>query len=93
MQRMTLKSWFGLIIPFLLVVIWVGSQQISANSSGNLNVGSHNNRPELVEYIIVSNEDWSRFQTDVNARLAQGYSPVGGVAINPKGQPVQAMGR
>jgi len=93
MRRMTIPFWYGLIIPVLLAVIWFGGQQTWAHSNSDMNSRSSINSPQLVEYILVSNESWSRFQADVNARLAQGYSPVGGVAINDKGQPVQAMGR
>ena len=93
MRRMKIQPWYGLIIPILLIVIWFGGQQTWAHSNSDLNSSPSLNAPRLVEYILVSNENWPRFQADVNARLAQGYSPVGGVAINDKGQPVQAMGR
>lgn len=93
MNRTTLKSRFSLIIPVLLIAVWVGSQQTSANSEPEISLDSSTKSLQLVEYIIVSNQDWSRFRTDVNARLGQGYAPIGGVAINPEGHPVQAMGR
>ena len=89
MKKCLAGFWPALMVAGVFSLIWVGAGLNAAPSVDH----SSNGRQRLVDYIVVTNADWDAFQTTVNARFSEGYGPVGGIAINSDGHPLQAMAR
>ena len=90
----TNRSRFWQIVFTLAVVglLFIGNSRFTMGHEGASSIGTEVS-PRLVEYLIVSDPDWNSFQTQMNAKLAQGYTPVGGIAITSEGNPMQAIVR
>ena len=82
-----------LMMTVLFAASWFAGSSRAAHSDISQGDQFANPSSRLVEYIVVTNRDWAAFQTDVNTRIAQGFGPVGGIAVNAEGHAVQAMGR
>lgn len=93
-MRNRLICWLPVIVmTVFLSVSWFADNSRAAHPETQPHGQFHKPASGLVEYIIVTNRDWAAFQTDVNARIGQGYGPIGGIAVNADGHAVQAMGR